>query len=76
MKNRGWTQESVEQTIQHPVRVVRVRDIRWKKDRSGRRDDPATAYVRDDGHYVVRNDIDGTIVQVSDRAKAEWKPPY
>ncbi|MEZ0601684.1 colicin E5-related ribonuclease [Paraburkholderia sp. IW21] len=41
-----------------------------------RHDDPATAFMREDGHYVVRNDIDGTIVQISKRNDPNWKSPF
>ncbi|CAE6888834.1 hypothetical protein R69927_04694 [Paraburkholderia domus] len=77
MKKRGWTQEDVEATIAHPSRTVPTRDNRFIPNGNGaRRDDPATAYIRDDGHYVVRNDVDGKIVQVSDRYDTGWKSKF
>ncbi|MFM0166068.1 YD repeat-containing protein [Burkholderia sp. GAS332] len=77
MKKRGWTQEDVEATIAHPSRTIPTRDNRFIPNGNGaRRDDPATAYIRDDGHYVVRNDVDGKIVQVSDRYDTGWKSKF
>ncbi|MFM0635994.1 colicin E5-related ribonuclease [Paraburkholderia metrosideri] len=77
MKKRGWTQADVEATIAHPSRTVPTRDNRFIPNGNGaRRDDPATAYIRDDGHYVVRNDVNGTIVQVSDRYDTGWKSNF
>ena len=75
MSRRGWDKDSIVSTIDNPGRTVPTRDTRWKSDGT-RRDDPATAYIRDDGQYVVRNDNDGTIVQLSDRNKEDWKSPF
>lgn len=76
MKKRGWTEKDVENTIENPSRTTKTRDMRNLEDGSGRRDEPATAYVRDDGSYVVRNDVDGTVVQVSDRNNPNWQNPF
>ncbi|NYH18493.1 colicin E5-related ribonuclease [Paraburkholderia bryophila] len=77
MKKRGWTAEEVESTIANPYRTIPARDTRALESGNGaRRDDPATAYIREDGHYVVRNDVDGTVVQVSDRRDADWKSHF
>jgi len=75
MVKRGWNKDSVNSTIENPHRTVTTRDTRWKFDGT-RRDYPATAYIRKDGHYIVRNDNDGTIVQISNRNKTEWKSPF
>ena len=50
-------------------------DMRWRADGS-KRNDPAKAYIREDGHYIVRNEVDGTIVQISNRNKPNWKSPF
>lgn len=39
-----------------------------------KRDDPATAYFRGDGSYVIRNDRTNEIVQLSDRNDPDWTP--
>jgi hypothetical protein len=76
MKKRGWTEKDVEDTIENPARTTKTRDTRNLEDGSGRRDDPATAYERGDGSYVIRNDVDGTVVQVSDRNDPGWQKPF
>jgi len=75
MLKRGWTRRDIEQTLAHPHRIVETTDIRWRADGS-RRHDPAKAYIREDGHYVVRNEVDSTIVQISNRHRLKWKSPF
>ena len=75
MLRRGWTRRDIERTLTHPHRIVATTDMRWRADGS-RRNDPATAYIRQDGHYIVRNEVDGTIVQISNRHKLNWKSPF
>ncbi|BFM49946.1 colicin E5-related ribonuclease [Marinomonas sp. THO17] len=70
MGKRDWDKDSVNSTIENPNKTVSTRDTRWNSD------EPATAYIPEDGHYVVRNDNDGTIVQISNVNKADWKPPF
>lgn len=41
-----------------------------------KRNDLATAYIRTDGSYVVRNDITEDIVQISDRNDPDWQSPF
>jgi filamentous hemagglutinin len=61
--------------LNHPVRVVLVRDTRY--EHGGKQvDDPATAYIRSDGTYVVRNDQTGDIVQISDCHDPDWQMPF
>jgi filamentous hemagglutinin len=76
MSKRGWDKETVNNTIKKPYRTTKAKDTRWNKDGKTRRDDPATAYIRKDGHYVVRNDVDGTIVQISNKNKTDWISPF
>jgi colicin-like ribonuclease protein len=75
MLKRGWTRRDIEQTLAHPYRIVETTDMRWRADGS-RRHDPAKAYIREDGHYVVRNEVDGTIVQISNRHRLNWRSPF
>ncbi|PLR85757.1 colicin E5-related ribonuclease, partial [Bacillus sp. V33-4] len=74
MKKRGWDDDSINNTINSPSRTVITRDTRWTNN--GKMDDPATAYIRNDGSYVVRNDRTGDIVQVSDRFDPNWASPW
>jgi RHS repeat-associated protein len=77
MGKRGWSDPLVDDTLTNPSRTVPTRDTRYKPDGSGlKNDDPATAFIRDDGSYVVRNDKTGEIVQVSDRNDPGWKNPF
>jgi Colicin E5 ribonuclease domain len=75
MLKRGWTRRDIEQTLAHPYRIVETTDMRWRADGS-RRHDPAKAYIREEGHYVVRNEVDGTIVQISNRHRLNWRSPF
>jgi hypothetical protein len=75
LESRGWTKESVNDTISDPDRTVPTRDTRHLPG-GGRMDDPATAFINADGSYVVRNDVTGDIVQVSDRFDPDWKLPF
>ena len=75
MLRRGWTRRDIEQTLAHPHRIVETTDMRWQADGS-RRNELAKAYIREDGHYIVRNEVDGTIVQISNRNKLHWKSPF
>lgn len=75
MTERGWTRKSIDETISNPTRTVETRDTRHRPDGT-RNDDPATAFLNDDGSYVVRNDKTGDVVQVSDRTRSDWKSPF
>jgi hypothetical protein len=75
MLARGWTRSDIEQTLAHPHRIVETTDMRWQAN-GARRNDPAKAYIREDGHYVVRNEVDGTIVQISNRHRLHWTSPF
>jgi hypothetical protein len=75
MEKRGWNTTDIENTLESPHRTVATKDVRYLPDGS-RMADPATAYIRADGHYVVRNDVTKDIVQVSDRTNKVWKSPF
>lgn len=75
MESRGWTDQLVDDTIANPTTTVATRDVRHTADGT-RMNDPATAYLRDDGSYVVRNDVTGDIVQVSNRNDSGWRAPW
>ena len=60
MITRGWTLADIEEVLSHSARTIPTRDTRYLPD-GARTDDPATAYVRQDGHYVVRNDRTGIL---------------
>jgi hypothetical protein len=77
MTTRGWTKKSVQEAMENPYKTFKTVDKRYLPDGSGNRlNDPATAYLRKDGHYVVRNDKTGDIVQISNTKKPNWKSPF
>jgi hypothetical protein len=75
LEKRGWTKESVQDTITNYHQTKQTRDTRYLPDGS-KMDDPATAYINQDGSYVVRNDRTGDIVQISNRNDPNWQSPF
>lgn len=73
-QKRGWTQDSIEEAINSPSTTKRTTDKRHLPS-GGQNNEPATQYYTKDGHYVVRNDKTGDIVQVSDRNNPNWRDP-
>jgi WXG100 family type VII secretion target len=61
---RGWDEQDISDVIDNPA------DTGTAVDRST--GDPATVYYGEDGHYVVRNDVTGQVIQVSDRNDPNW----
>lgn len=53
--------------IAYPTTKVVTKDTRWDPLSGASFNDPATAYIAQDGAYVVRNDRTGLIVEISDR---------
>jgi len=76
MGMRGWTSDSITSTIKNPAKTVSTQDNRFDPTTGIRRSDSATAYVNTDGSYVVVNNKDGTVVQVSNRNNPNWKAPW
>ena len=72
MERRGWADELIKDTIRSPMQTGETVDHRTVGDQ--KRDEPATAYFRADGSYVVRNDRTKEIVQLSDRHDPNWTP--
>ena len=63
---RGWTEESIKNTIQNSY-TTREAVNRTTGNKS-------TVYYNEDGSYVIKDDITGKIVQISDRNDTNWKP--
>ncbi|WP_374545022.1 colicin E5-related ribonuclease [Rhodoblastus sp.] len=76
MSARGWTSDSIRSTLSSPAKTIPARGTRFDDILGVRRDDPATAYVNTDGSYVVVNDTDRTVVQLSDRNDPDWRAPW
>jgi Colicin E5 ribonuclease domain len=67
LKNRGWTAESVKDTIENPYTT------KGSVNRATGND--ATAYFNKDGSYVIRDSNTREVIQLSDRTNiAGWKP--
>ena len=76
MSKRGWTEKLIQDTLDNPRRVVKTRDTRWLPGTDGPLNEPATAYFASDGSYVVRNDLSGEIVQISNKFDPDWVCPW
>lgn len=74
MDRRGWTEALIQTVIDAPERVETARDTR--RHGALRMNEAATAYYIDHVHYVVRSDITGEILQVSDRRRTVWHAPW
>ena len=75
MVKRGWTPDMINESLNNPVRTIPWQDTRYLSG-GGRVNDPATAYYYRGGGYVVRNNVTGDIVQVSDRNDPGWMAPW
>jgi hypothetical protein len=65
LAERGWSQSSIDDVVNSPFTT------RTATNKST--GNAATAFYRKDGHYVVRDDVTGDLVQMSDtRVKAGW----
>ncbi|MFN0061925.1 MAG: colicin E5-related ribonuclease, partial [Myxococcaceae bacterium] len=75
MAPRGWNRAAIDKVIATPHQTRTVRDIRHLPG-GGQLDAPATAYINRQGHYVIRNDQTGDIVQLSNRHDLDWGAPW
>jgi hypothetical protein len=75
MGSRGWAQSLIDDALARPSSTVITRDTRWMSAGT-RLNDPATAFIRADGSYVVRNDLTGDVVQISNRNDPNWIAPW
>jgi hypothetical protein len=72
LAQRGWTRTSINQLVNNPYTTRQATN----KATGG----PATAYFRQDGHYVVRDDVTGDLLQMSHTgrkvgtAAGQWRP--
>ncbi|MFN2497165.1 MAG: colicin E5-related ribonuclease [Pseudonocardiaceae bacterium] len=73
MATRGWSRDTVEQTARSPHSLRAMRDTRFNVDGS-HDDQPATAFFRPDGWYVVLSDRLHDVVQVSAGRMDGWTP--
>ncbi len=75
MSKRGWTKEGIADVINNHKRTVATKDTRWRVNTKTKRNSPATAYIDENDNYVVVNDTDGSIVQISNKNDPNWKIP-
>ena len=75
LSKRGWTEESVENCINNSVKKYSTIDNRNNPLTGIKNNAPATLYVAKDGSYVIRNDVTGDIVQISNKYDKNWKWP-
>lgn len=66
ISTRGWSDALIDDTINQPHAT------RSAVDKATHR--AATAYFRKDGSYVIRDDITGRIIQISNRGDPNWMP--
>jgi filamentous hemagglutinin len=76
ISSRGWTVDSIVETVSKPSETIATKDTRFDPTTGTRKNDSATAYINADGSYVVVNNKDQTVVQVSDRTDPNWKAPW
>jgi|GEM_PF-1452999 len=66
MKKRGWTEDSIESTVNDPHETSEAENKANGKE--------ATAYFNEDGSYVTVENESGLIIQVSNRNDPDWAP--
>jgi hypothetical protein len=72
LAQRGWSRDSINQLVNSPF-AARAATNRATGN-------PATAYFRSDGHYIVRDNLTGNLVQMSDTrlrigtGAGQWRP--
>ena len=66
MVRRGWTEESIEKTVEKPYAASEATNKATGGD--------ATAYFNKDGTYVVKDNQTNQIIQASDKNKPNWVP--
>ena len=66
LKDRGWDQASIHNIVNNPTHTSRATNRA-----NGNK---ATAYFDQTGNYIVRDDVTGELVQMSDRNDPNWIP--
>jgi hypothetical protein len=66
MEKRGWTKESIQNTVDDPYTT--------RAAMNKANGNPATAYYNEDGSYVVTDDVTNDVVQISDQFDTNWIP--
>ena len=66
---------TIDDVLARPAQTMKTIDLRTGQ--------PATAYYRPDGNYLVRNDVTGDVIQMSnvnalqwfDTVRSQWRGP-
>jgi hypothetical protein len=66
MSTRGWTKELIHKTVNN---AFKTRSAVNKATGN-----TATAYFTKEGSYVVRDNVTGEIIQISNRFDPKWIP--
>lgn len=72
LSRRGWSQNTIDKLVNNPYTT--------RSSINKATGNNATAYFRKDGHYVVRDDVTGDVVQMSDTkvsvgtGPGQWAP--
>lgn len=72
LSKRGWSKKSINEVVNKPFTT--------RKATNKATGNTATAYFREDGHYIVRDDVTGDLVQMSDtninvgKGEGQWMP--
>ena len=66
LTSRGWDQSSIDDVVNNPAHTSAASNRATGN--------PATAYFDKEGNYVVRDDVTGDLVQLSNRNDPDWMP--
>ena len=67
MKKRGWTENSIKETVNKPYTIRKSRNLATGNS--------ATVYYKKSGSYVIVDDVSKEIVQISDNINPrDWIP--
>ncbi len=66
LTSRGWNQSSIDDIVNNPVHTSSATNRATGN--------PATAYFDNTGNYVVRDNVTGRLVQMSNRNDPDWIP--
>jgi RHS repeat-associated protein len=68
--DRGWSSDSIKDTVRDPAmtRTTAYNPKVYNKANGN----PVTYYYRQDGNYVVIDDVTGQLVQISDTGDPDW----
>lgn len=66
LKQRGWTKESINDLVNNPYTT--------RKSINQATGNKATVYYTKDGNYIIRDDVTGALVQMTNKNVTNWAP--